>query len=380
MSQDAMGILPPTAGLGQTISSLSKLSSSSFPLPHLSKESLIVIVLSRRTDFDQRQAIRNTWGSNHASHIYFVIGQPCTIPLVFRPKDEGGNELCGVAPIVLPKDYRQLVRKQIQGEQEVTRRLLEEQDKFQDLLMMDQIDMYRTLPAKLKYAYRFVDAHVPSAEWVVKVDDDFYMRLDAFEAHLKESFGKPDYNPMKDPIVVGGDIWMEHAAMTEGKWVEVPQWENGKIYPSFPVGSYGHAVSRPIVEYIAREHETLFEYQGEDNSLGIWLDHPEAPMTTFAQSLRMRSDGDCRSVDDFVIGHGITLLRMKRCWQVDQTAKQKAGTKDTNPKATTTTTTITGGAAPKKEIVNKSSNRQLSKQWSKQRTLFSMRRKNIPER
>ena len=58
------------------------------------------------------------------------------------------------------------------------------QEQYQDLLVMPVIDMYRTLPQKLKFAYTFVHTHLPTVEWVLKVDDDFYVRIDLFEQVL----------------------------------------------------------------------------------------------------------------------------------------------------------------------------------------------------
>lgn len=39
--------------------------------------------------------------------------------------------------------------------------------------------------------------------------------------------------------------------------------------PAFPMGSAGHVVSRPIAEYVSMYQDLLFDYQGEDVSLGM---------------------------------------------------------------------------------------------------------------
>ena len=64
---------------------------------------------------------------------------------------------------------------------------------------------------------------------------------------------------------------MNLRAQGEGKWKEVSQFKFRGEYPPFPIGSAGHVVSRPIVEYVSKYQDSLFDYQGEDVSLGIWV-------------------------------------------------------------------------------------------------------------
>eukprot|EP01047_Picozoa_sp_COSAG01_P140634 COSAG01_NODE_71573_length_255_cov_1.000000_1_plen_60_part_10 len=45
-------------------------------------------------------------------------------------------------------------------------------------------------------------------------------------------------------------------------------------YPPFPRGG-AHAVTRALAKYVVDNDKSLVEYQGEDTSMGIWMD--EAP-------------------------------------------------------------------------------------------------------
>eukprot|EP00934_Nitzschia_sp_Nitz4_P001076 Nitzschia sp. Nitz4//scaffold313_size41840//20342//21536//NITZ4_007435-RA/size41840-processed-gene-0.10-mRNA-1//-1//CDS//3329547427//1076//frame0 len=303
----------------ETLSRSSSSLSSSFPLPHVSESDIVVMVLTRRTGWDRRQTIRETWASNRTD-VYFVVGQGCNVPVSLRDRDEGNNELCQVAPIVLPDNYMSMTRQQMDLEHNVTQRLLEEQTRYQDLLMMEEVDMYRTLPKKLKFAYRFVHEHLPTVDWVVKVDDDFYVRVDGFQGLLRRPLQGRQYNPRNESVIVGGSIRTAHKAHIKGKWKEVPQWTQGEVYPPFPIGSRGHAVTRPIVKYVAQNYLALFDYQGEDVSLGIWLDQPSAPEPKeFVElSEEMRNDANCeKATDSYVIGHDLTLLYIENCWLRD---------------------------------------------------------------
>jgi hypothetical protein len=77
-------------------------------------------------------------------------------------------------------------------------------------------------------------------------------------------------------------------------------------------------VSRPVAEYIAGQNEKklLFDYQGEDTSLGIWLD--ESPLKgkiRFSVGFeRMTNSGDCYEAGKYVIGHKISDAKMRECY------------------------------------------------------------------
>ena len=43
----------------------------------------IIIVLSRREAFEERQVIRDTWAMGH-TNVFFIVGKPCEIPLEYR--------------------------------------------------------------------------------------------------------------------------------------------------------------------------------------------------------------------------------------------------------------------------------------------------------
>jgi hypothetical protein len=126
------------------------------PLPKTyTNSSMAVIVLSRRNAWKVRKAIRDTWAKD-VDNVYFVLGQGCTIPTEYRGVDEGGNSYCKVRskPFVdNGRPYMNATMHHALQERFVTRQLKREQEEFQDLLVMPHtVDMYRTLPAKLKYA------------------------------------------------------------------------------------------------------------------------------------------------------------------------------------------------------------------------------------
>ena len=87
-------------------------------------------------------------------------------------------------------------------------------------------------------------------------------------------------------------------------------------------GNNGHAVSRPVAQYVSDNLSTLWEGQGEDTSLGIWID--ESPLKArmkwvksgrFSGSL-MWFEGKCEEADKFSIGHNISPETMRKCYEM----------------------------------------------------------------
>jgi hypothetical protein len=286
---------------------------------HLTTSNVVYIVLTRRNAFDVRQTIRETWAAGH-DNVYFIIGKACPIPIRDRAKDAGGNVACRPRLSRLAADYTKVAIRYNQIDLVVeASRLDQEQDTHHDIVEMDEVDAYGTLPQKLKYAYQFVNDALPNVEWVVKVDDDFFVRIPEFTNYLLTNYG----NLSSDVTMVAGDIRRQHHAFTSGKWKEVPQFPPGGLYPPFPLGSKGHVVSRPIVEYVATHAPYLLNYQGEDTSIGIWLD--EAPRDLllkngtralhFIDVPVMDNHRNCFSEKHYLLGHDITKKEMKACFE-----------------------------------------------------------------
>ena len=204
---------------------------------------LAVIVLSARANFDRRQAIRETWGRHHP-HVFFVIGGPAGSQLMNNGADADVND-----------DMNRTA---------VTARLFEEQQQYEDLLDTIHPDTYRGLPYKLDFAITWIGQHegMKHIQWLLKVDDDVVVRLNTLEYHILRNFNA------SSPSVIGR-IEPNSKPAIDGKWAEDPRMELA-TYPPWAYGSTGYVLSRPVMDYIA-SHPSLYYYQGEDVSLGLWL-------------------------------------------------------------------------------------------------------------
>ena len=295
-------------------------------LPNVTQSTVVVIVLSARGHFERRQTIRDTWAKGH-DQVYFVVGTPCRIPVLARISELRCQRRPGVKHIV---DKIHDARLQREHEQ-----IVAENENHRDIIVAPRSESYVSLPNKLKFGYDFVIRHCSQAQWIVKADDDFYVRVDALSGFLEPLNASV-------PTVVGKILWWGDPVRRSGKNAEHAYKK--RRYPNFAIGSYGHVVSRPIAEYVAEHKDKLFEYQGEDTSLGIWLNEStlnplwakaggyyKMQMLKWQRELetrgfsfqwtempiRLSRDGNCTDKSLYMIGHDISPKRMRQCFEVD---------------------------------------------------------------
>jgi len=141
---------------------------------HKGSLSVVVLVLSKRDSFATRNVIRETWASKH-DNVFFVIGDACPIPLSSRKEwsCEG-------------KDG-EIEAKDPAEDKDVENNLIEEEKQYLDIIRVADKDVYRNLPGKLKSAYSWVIKNT-SADWIVKTDDDSFVRIDTMERYLATKY------------------------------------------------------------------------------------------------------------------------------------------------------------------------------------------------
>jgi hypothetical protein len=173
-------------------------------------------------------------------------------------------------------------------------------------------DEYSLLPEKVLQAYAWALSTFPSIKWLAKVDDDSFVRV----KHLEDYLNK--YNP-EVPMLIG-KIIPHHKVPRKGKWAEHSMFKE-KHYPPWAKGSAGHVLSRASVEYLVRNSKQLHRYQGEDVSIGIWLDQASKANqleVTYIQAessfvVYMKLDKVCPDPSYLMIGHNISAKEMLRC-------------------------------------------------------------------
>jgi hypothetical protein len=252
------------------------------PTADYSTAKTIVFVMSARENFERRAVIRHTWGKDHA--VYFVTGGQ---PASERQKKTANNYMS------------------------IQDRLVQEQATHQDLIDSIHPESYRGLPHKLKFSYQWILKNWPNVQWLVKVDDDTVVRMDTLQAVVLDML-----NPAQP--IIAGRIMVDAPVHKTGKWAELLYTES-ETYPYWPQGSCGHAVSRPVAEYVSQKAASgeLTLYQGEDTSLGIWMHEASVKKeleVTWFKSQYFTNNGYCHSRQWLIIGHRISPAKMKACY------------------------------------------------------------------
>lgn len=236
---------------------------------------VVVIVLSARANFERRQVIRETWAKN-LHNIFFVLGGP-------DPESSPDMDMSNPNSTSI--------------------RLFREQETYQDMLDTVHPDTYKGLPYKLHYAIKWIGRY-EHIQWVLKADDDVVVRLRTLQYYVLRK-----YNPTT-PMVIGR-MEPNSAPHARGKWAEDPKMTM-ETYPPWAYGSSGYVMSRGVIDYIASE-QSIYYYQGEDVSLGLWL--YESPLdVTWIDSPDFNLQKDQLWYNhkySVVIGHDLTVEEIR---------------------------------------------------------------------
>ncbi|KAL3905175.1 MAG: hypothetical protein SGILL_009783 [Bacillariaceae sp.] len=275
--------------------------------------------------FIKRQAIRETWAKDHSSKVLFVVAQsdcaefehdlgPVAAPSLVTSNDNvGAKETQPAAAAAASTTTSNATNSTPSKCNEIDHNFLRlEQEKYEDLLEIPMKEKYTRLPEKLLQAYHWVLKNVPNVEWIVKSDDDMFVRVANLEQYLKK------YNS-NIPMVIGEIIY--HSQVSRGgKWAELEYpYEH---YPFWPKGSAGHVMSRAAAKYLSDMSGSLHRYQGEDTSIGIWLDQARQNKVlddvTYIHAKNMfESHGKqaCARPKYMIIGHDFRPDELLECYQ-----------------------------------------------------------------
>lgn len=256
------------------------------------KSSAVILVLSRRTGYDRRRVIRETWARGHS--VFFVVAdRDC-----YWPKQQDLD--CAPVPNQRPTiaeaaQHRRRIK-------ETRERLAEEQQTHGDLVLTECVEVYRQLPCKMKQAYRWALEQFPGARWIVKVDDDSWVRIDRLRDYLL-SFR------IDNPLTMIGCVYDDRSVWRGGKWEEQDYPDD--VYPPFALGSCGHVVTSDLARLVVDMDG--HEYQGEDTSMGIWINESGKDVALINNRAAFVNVGGCNNRDALVVGHDVSIEQMRAC-------------------------------------------------------------------
>nr|CAJ84710.1 beta-1,3-galactosyltransferase 6 [Ciona savignyi] len=228
---------------------------------------LLILIMTGPKNSDRRQAMRETWLQNTNEDVkhYFVIGT---------------NGLTS----------------------EIHNELSNEQKLYQDLLLFGQFeDGYAKLTEKLGLMLEW--AHeIMKFKFMLKVDDDTFVRLDRILDDLKNDVDK--YQPQ---YLYWGYFYGRSHVKQSGPWKEV-NWKLCDYYLPYARGG-GYVLSYNIVQYIAKNWRLFEQYLSEDVTLGAWV----APLKlTRLHDIRFDTEYKTRGCkNSFIVCHKQSIRDMK---------------------------------------------------------------------
>ncbi|XP_052146272.1 hydroxyproline O-galactosyltransferase GALT5-like [Oryza glaberrima] len=193
----------------------------------------------------------------------------------------------------------------LNGRKKVNEDLKKEANFFGDIVIVPFADSYDLVVLKTvaicEYATRVV-----SAKYIMKCDDDTFVRLDSVMADVRKiPYGKSFYL---------GNINYYHRPLREGKWaVSFEEWPR-EAYPPYANGP-GYIVSSDIANFVVSEMEKgrLNLFKMEDVSMGMWVGQfvDTVKAVDYIHSLRFCQFG---CVDDYLTAHYQSPGQMACLW------------------------------------------------------------------
>nr|CAD1826489.1 unnamed protein product [Ananas comosus var. bracteatus] len=156
--------------------------------------------------------------------------------------------------------------KVVHKNQLVNEELWNEARTYGDIQLMPFVDYYSLITWKT-IAICIYGTNVVSAKYVMKTDDDAFVRVDEILSSLKQVnvsrallYGRinSDSEPHRNP---------------ESKWYITPEEWSGEKYPPWAHGP-GYVISQDIAKAVHRQHKKgrLKMFKLEDVAMGIWID------------------------------------------------------------------------------------------------------------
>lgn len=256
---------------------------------------LITLILTAPDHFERREAIRDTWLSMRPWQVNETVYQR---DLIFVPKY---NENGFIQHETVQQQQKQLeyYRKWLptskmsnikeqnlkikpmfaigmkELDESVRKRIRAESNLYSDLLLLDDLkDSYKNLTLKLLTALDKINTVTPNFKYLLKSDDDSYVKLDYLSIDLLNYDRKLKRLNQNDisrrNIELYWGFFNGRASIKKsGQWKEL-NYEICDRYLPYALGG-GYVISRNLVKYLSSQHDVLNRYESEDISLGTWL-------------------------------------------------------------------------------------------------------------
>ncbi|CAM0875361.1 unnamed protein product [Alopecurus aequalis] len=195
----------------------------------------------------------------------------------------------------------------LNGRKEVNEDLKKEAEFFRDIIIVPFVDSYDLVVLKTVAICEYA-ARVVSAKYVMKCDDDTFVRLDSVMAEIKKI---PD-----DKSFYVGNMNYYHRPLRDGKWaVSYEEWPRD-TYPPYADGP-GYIVSSDIANFVVLEMEKgrLNLFKMEDVSVGMWVGQFNATARAGVEYVHGARFCQFGCVDDYLTAHYQSPGQMLCLWE-----------------------------------------------------------------
>lgn len=249
---------------------------------------LVILILSAPDNNDRRNAIRETWlnirphhNNSHSQHIYVPTYDRSGFLRQESVEDQANsleiNKLwLKTRTFTEQSNTMKVIHKFAVGTAGLTstrqQKLLSESNTYKDLLLIDGLqDSYKNLTKKLVLSLTSVSESY-SFHYLLKCDDDTYVKLDIMLSHLLGYHDKVslfDFGPNPVPELYWGYFNGKANVKNHGQWKESDFNLCSKYLP-YALGG-GYVISQRLVQYVHTNSDILNLYLSEDVSVGIWF-------------------------------------------------------------------------------------------------------------
>jgi len=240
--------------------------------------SILVFVLSTISHFEQRQAIRETWGnrSDDLLRIIFVLGQ--------------------------------------EADEESNLKVKEEHDLYGDIYQDSAMEQYRTVTRKMISSLKWIADHCAHYDYLVKLDDDVYLNRDKLFNYVSRL-------PYSSSISC--HLCRNCPVLREGKWFVSHDLYPYDYYPDYCYGPF-YALSFSNLFKIVHNIENVPYFDIEDVYLtGLVAEKANIRRVHLPSVVNVRnylsSDityfSPCLFKNHVVASHGYSPAQLRRVWR-----------------------------------------------------------------
>ncbi|RLN41094.1 hypothetical protein C2845_PM01G23030 [Panicum miliaceum] len=199
----------------------------------------------------------------------------------------------------------------LHGRNEINVELKREAEFFGDIVIVPFMDSYDLVVLKTIAICEY-GVHVVSARYIMKCDDDTFVRLESVMAEVKRI--------RKGESLYIGNMNYHHKPLRDGKWaVTYEEWPE-EDYPIYANGP-GYVISSDIADAILSEflNHKLRLFKMEDVSMGMWVERFNSTRPVkYVHSVKFCQFG---CIDDYYTAHYQSPRQMLCLWDKLQAGK-----------------------------------------------------------